>query len=595
MKLIKFNNKKNTNKKFGKKILIISQLKKKINLSKSSVIYLNEGCLPVSLIENNFDRTLVPNYPHLKERKIYKNYFYLLSVYELFLKNISHQLNKTHNVNYSKQYWRIVIGVWLFEFISIIFDNWKRLKYIKSSYKLNYVQVKKYKNYKLFFKDYNDFSYKTSSEIFNNAIYKDLLKFFEDLKVKFVFDKNKNSDSNLSSRKIFNILINNFIKIFVFTNTFFQKNNSVFHNPYFNKKILFLLQIKLKQFPNFYKSPNINTLSLNKNMRSQIVNYSNDPFTKVVGKLLFKYMPLSYLENYHYYLNRVNNINWPKKPKFIFSSNSFFYDDFFKIWLAAKKDKFNTKFISGQHGGYFFTTKFNFLEKHQSDISDSVVTWGYNKKKYKPVFNFKTVDKKIKSKKNGYLLFICYAFSRFSSLHSIYTGFSYLTYLKDQFNLIKKLNNHIHNHLILREYPYDYGWNINLKSVLKNNIKTHLLIDKNNNFYDSLLKSRICLINLNSTTFLETLNLNFPTILFFNNNNEPLNNEIKKYLNILKKAEVYFDNHVLAAKKINLIWDNVDEWWYSPLVQNAVNIFCNKFSRRSTKNPVKQLYNSLLN
>jgi putative transferase (TIGR04331 family) len=223
------------------------------------------------------------------------------------------------------------------------------------------------------------------------------------------------------------------------------------------------------------------------------------------------------------------------------------------------------------------------------------MTWGYNKKKYKPVFNFKTVDKKIKSKKNGYLLFICYAISRFSSLHSIYTGFSYLTYLKDQFNLIKKLNNHIHNHLILREYPYDYGWNINLKSVLKNNIKTHLLIDKNNKLYDSLLKSRICLINLNSTTFLETLNLNFPTILFFNNNNEPLNNEIKKYLNILKKAEVYFDNHVLAAKKINLIWDNVDEWWYSPLVQNAVNIFCNKFSRRSTKNPVKQLYNSLLN
>jgi putative transferase (TIGR04331 family) len=191
--------------------------------------------------------------------------------------------------------------------------------------------------------------------------------------------------------------------------------------------------------------------------------------------------------------------------------------------LIIKIFKFNTKFISGQHGGYFFTNKFNFLEKHQSDISDSVMTWCYNKKKYKPVFNFKTVDKKIKSKKNGYLLFICYAISRFSSLHSIYTGFSYLTYLKDQFNLIKKLNNHIHNHLILREYPYDYGWNINLKSVLKNNIKTHLLIDKNNKLYDSLLKSRICLINLNSTTFLETLNLNFQKILFFTKDNKQEN------------------------------------------------------------------------
>jgi len=31
-----------------------------------------------------------------------------------------------------------------------------------------------------------------------------------------------------------------------------------------------------------------------------------------------------------------------------------------KIWLAEKKEKFNTKFISGQHGGYFFTNKFMF-------------------------------------------------------------------------------------------------------------------------------------------------------------------------------------------------------------------------------------------
>ena len=83
-------------------------------------------------------------------------------------------------------------------------------------------------------------------------------------------------------------------------------------------------------------------------------------------------------------------------------------------------------------------------------------------------------------------------------------------------------------------------------------------------------------------------------ILFFNQN-VSLNNETKKYLNILKKAEVYFDNHILAARKINQIWDNVDEWWYSPLVQNAVNIFCDKFSRRSSKNPIKQLYNSLTN
>ena len=92
MKLIKSNNKKITNKKFRRKILIISQLKK--NLPNSSAIYLNEGCLPTSLIENDFNHKSVPNYSHLKRQNVYKNYFYLLSIYELFLKIISYKLNK---------------------------------------------------------------------------------------------------------------------------------------------------------------------------------------------------------------------------------------------------------------------------------------------------------------------------------------------------------------------------------------------------------------------------------------------------------------------------------------------------------------------
>ena len=126
MRLPNSNNKKNIDKIFKKKILIISKLKK--NLIKTSVIYLNEGCLQGGLIKNDFNKKLLPNYPHLTNIEVYKNYFYLLTIYEYFLKIISLKLNKIHNVNYSKKYWRIVIGYWLFEFISIVFDNWKRLK-----------------------------------------------------------------------------------------------------------------------------------------------------------------------------------------------------------------------------------------------------------------------------------------------------------------------------------------------------------------------------------------------------------------------------------------------------------------------------------
>jgi putative transferase (TIGR04331 family) len=188
------------------------------------------------------------------------------------------------------------------------------------------------------------------------------------------------------------------------------------------------------------------------------------------------------------------------------------------------------------------------------------------------------------------LLFVNYEISRFSGIHSIYSGFSYRTYLIDQFNFIKKLDSHIHDRLVFREYPHDLGWNIDLKSALKDNIKLEVLKDKNKKLYDSLSKSRICFVNLNSTVLLETLNLNFPTVLFLNTNNEPVNNEAKIYLNILKKAGIFFDDYEMAAKKINQIWDNVGGWWHNASTQHAVSIFCDKFSKRSLSNPVKDLY-----
>lgn len=596
MKLIKSNNKKNTNIKFRKKILIISQLKKQNNIPKSSAIYLNEGCLPSSLIGNDFNRKLVPDYPHLKRQEVYKNYYYLLNVYEFFLKVISYKLNKIHNVSYSKNYWRVVIGVWLFQFISIIFDNWNKLRYIKKKYNLQFIEIAKIKNSAFLFNDYNDFAYKTLTDSFNNSIYNDLLKFFKKYRISYFTIKKEFLNNNFYSKNILNVFLNFLKNLYILISNFLQKDkNAVFHDPYFDNKTSLLLQIKLKQIPTFYKSINITNKFYNHKIRLQEFKNLKDPFVKIVANLIFKYMPLSYLENYNYYLNKINSINWPKDPKFIFSSNSFFYDDFFKFWLAEKKEKFKTKFISGQHGGYFFTNKFMFFEKHQNEISDLILTWGYNnKKKCRSVFNLKTLNKKIKFDNNGKLLFVNYEVSRFSGVHSSYTRFSYFDYLKDQLNFIYKLNKNIANEIIFRKYPINHGWKVDLINLLKKN-QINVLIDKNKKIYDTLKISKICFANLNSTVYLETLNLNFPTIIFFNTDNDEVNKKTMKYLNILKQVGVYFDSYETAAKKINEIWDNVDNWWYSKSVQKAVNIFCNKYSKRSKKNTINKLYNTIIN
>ena len=67
--------------------------------------------------------------------KKYKYYLFINKIYEKYLKEISIILNNIHNVNHSKEYWRIIIGPWLIISISNIFYTLKFHKLKKGNLK----------------------------------------------------------------------------------------------------------------------------------------------------------------------------------------------------------------------------------------------------------------------------------------------------------------------------------------------------------------------------------------------------------------------------------------------------------------------------
>ena len=48
----------------------------------------------------------------------------ILRLYDYFLGQLTTFLNKYHNRNYSKRYWSIILGQWLFKFISPVYFRW---------------------------------------------------------------------------------------------------------------------------------------------------------------------------------------------------------------------------------------------------------------------------------------------------------------------------------------------------------------------------------------------------------------------------------------------------------------------------------------
>ena len=109
-----------------------------------------------------------------------------------------------------------------------------------------------------------------------------------------------------------------------------------------------------------------------------------------------------------------------------------------------------------------------------------------------------------------------------------------------------------------------------------------------------IIGSRLYVSTYNATTYLESLTMNIPTIIFWNHNHWEIRESAKPYFEKMKKVGIFHDNPVSAARQINSVWDDVDKWWSSNEVSEVVKIFCNRFSK-IYKNPLKKIIKEIKN
>jgi putative transferase (TIGR04331 family) len=91
-------------------------------------------------------------------------------------------------------------------------------------------------------------------------------------------------------------------------------------------------------------------------------------------------------------------------------------------------------------------------------------------------------------------------------------------------------------------------------------------------------RSRIFIATYNSTTYLETLAWNIPTIAFWNPDNWDLRENVRDDFELLKKVKILHDTPESAAEHLTDIWNDIPKWWNSKEVQEAVLKFCNQWS-----------------
>ena len=87
----------------------------------------------------------------------------------------------------------------------------------------------------------------------------------------------------------------------------------------------------------------------------------------------------------------------------------------------------------------------------------------------------------------------------------------------------------------------------------------------------------------NETTYLEALSSNFPSIIFWDPKLYEIRPNVKLPFQKLLDAEILFLDPILAAKKINKIHHNINDWWNTKKVQKAVKYFCRSLAYTEEK------------
>jgi putative transferase (TIGR04331 family) len=559
----------------------ISSKDKKILLAGKNNFYIGEWCLGR---KNFFKKELfLDTYKYSDLSKKNSEFFYLNKIYKLVLSNLVKSLNKYHNKKYPKKYWEVLIYRWLWTYILHLYARWEIAKKVFKNYQVKKVYDLNFDN-KLFIPDSTiharDIITTAGNNYWNHQVFINIFKYKYKKKIKIEkISANKNFDirsviSSLSKGlQYHNVLNYSFSKSHFFYDVSL-KNKFIYILKYFNK-FFFKKAIKKKSI-NFQKKNNREDFYL--------FNKISDKFVNFINFSLEWNFPRIFLENCFKLEDIYDKLNWPKKPKYIYSETAHNFDEVYKIYLA-KKRLMGSKIAFFQHGyGGFFDNNNYFNIFYEKKICDKYFAWGSNLKEKKVVnisIHYLNKDKKYSynfNAKKGVLIEL-YDFNEVPQR----TPNGYLSSYNRKINTINMIN----------------GLFINLNDNIKKVINFKILNQSNKKLIEESIKSKISVAKfLNTekrsynllnkfnlqihfflgTGFFESMHLNFPVILIYDEKFlDKLDLNFKKMIQSLIDVNIVFKDSMTASQFINNNYYSIKKWWLNKKLQSIRDQFVEKY------------------
>lgn len=500
---------------------------------------------------------------------------------------IAKSLNEINQTNHSDDYWELVGGYWLYQFVDVLFERYIRIKKACETYPDFVTNILPLESGALAVFDTRSFVASATDDYYN-------LKLFSRIIAKICPEKAEVQSCRIDKidRPLkfcsYKMMLNKILKLFriffsgeVFLTymqplTFFDKMRLQIKSS--GRLIRFTdfkeFEIEEKKFPRD---------SYNPITRKKItLSGAEDEFQKLLFELIPEAIPLCFVENYEFYQQSINNIRHLKSIKVVGSIAGFYYFEGIKFLTAELREQ-GAKLIEFQHGGSYGQALCNPAEKLYEQ-QKKFYHWGWAEN---GSANYRRLPGAQLSKlrdthqtRNNQILYIGTSNPRYCyRLQTQLLPEDMQKYFADTEIFLNELSEKLINCLIFRPYLPDFGWGT-VDRMKKNYPKMLMMLTGKT--IEVMKKVKLVVIDHPITSMLEALVINVPCVFFWDHDVYLMRPTAIKYFGLLEAAGIVHRAPESAARKVNEISADPLAWWLTADVQKARKIFCEKFAYTST-------------
>lgn len=545
------------------------------------VVFLGPWCMRRSRMDawQSLKASLAPD-PYTEPDALKNAYYRVRELRERLLMQLSERLNQMHGCREGERYWRILLGPWLMWFVPAVYDRYTRLEKALAIWpKARFIGLAN----EAFVTpgDTIGTAAALTEDLYNLQLFTAIADF---LGAPITYRMPTGNNDNPSSSSIRVSWLRAAIKKIV-AQTLSRRAPIQAKMTYLSPRNFLRLGLRLHGLlgllaHQYSCSPSSSTSGKS---RAALGNLSlgEGAVERVLASLVPTHLPRCFVEDFER-LGVEQNKKYPKSARLIWSCNSWYFDEPFKRWAAEQATE-GALLLGMQHGGGYGCLLVQSSEEHELSITDRYYSWGWIRSGFRanvvpmPATKLLNLPSFATNSSSKSVLFVCTNVSRYLTEFPN-TPEAFLTYLAWQGRFAEALTSTIAERLTIRLNYEEWGWDAIERWA---DIAPTARIERANArpFRTAMASSRLCVFDHLSTTFLEALAANQPSVLFWNRDLQLLRPEAVPFFQQLEEAGVLYHDPEAAAAATAHAYEDVLAFWNVPKVQDARKAFCNKYAR----------------